>query len=1282
MALVVEAVGEAGVVERFAIEDGAALIGARPGMTYRIVDESGGPLDANATVRRVGDSLVIEGLPEEATVRLTDFFLACTPNAPCSLDLEGLGGARGETINQLSEPVAALADGSFVLHAPPTMATPTAPDAEFSAKPALAGLALLALAGGGSGGGGGGGSDGPPPGVPTITSPALTNDPTPVITGTATPGSQVTLTLTPPGSGPFSFVTHADGDGNWVIDTGAQAPAAGTMPPGGLPGDAITTGLLLAQTSGGTSGDPVSFQIAVDLAPPTAVATLVAVTDDVAAATGALPDGGVTNDPTPTLSGTLSQALDTGEVIRVLRDGVPIGTATATGTQWVFTDAGLADGATHVYSVRVEDGAGNASAPSADFTLTADFTAPAMPTIAGPIAGDNIVNEAEGRIADPSPVTVAGTAEPASLVRVVWGVETIDTTAAADGAWSALFNAQQIPDGDYAVSATAIDAAGNASQAASVAVRVLTGKPSAPSFLPVEGDNLVSAAEGVDGITLAGGMTAGSTVFVTIDGVEYQAAGNGNQWRLDLPAGTLGDGTYTATAIARDIAGNQSVAGSSGPFVVDVTPPTQVVTITGAVDNVAEGTGTIGNGGLTNDDTPLIEGTVSGGLSPGEVVQVFRGGVLVGTATASVTTCSFADNLSGVQGSHGYTARVVDAAGNEGAMSAGFSLVLDTQRPTVPTIGAVAADDFIDAAEATGGITITGGGVESGGAVQVSWAGITRTGIVDGAGNWSANFGPGDIPGDGIYDIGVRAFDAAGNGSLVQTRQVQVDRSGPSVTIASEASGPVNGAVTFTFTFTEPVNGFTASDVQLSAGSPGAFTGGDGDLVYRLVVTPPDGVAGSFTVDVPAGVAQDTAGNGNTAATGLTQQFDREAPRPTIEVPGGTVAGPFPVTISFLEAVTGFSAGDVQVEGGTAAGSFSGGNGTTTFVLQVTPASDTTGSVSISVPAGVATDTAGNPNLEATPQAQPFDTATAPGVTIASDASGTTNEDVTFTFTFTEPVNGFTAGDVQLSAGTKGAFTGDDGDSVYRLVVTPPDGAAGSFTVEVPAGVAQDAAGNGNTAAAGLTQQFDREAPTLTVADQTPDAIASGPVTFTFSFSEPVFDFDSADVDVAGGTKGAFSGNPGDQAYTLVVDPAPDSSGTISVRVEENVATDAAGNGNERGAPYPSEQAYDTSRTLAISELLDDVGAETGAVPSGESADDPTPTLTITLSGGGLQGGESILLLRDGVEVDSANSAGASWSLEDALGADGTYTYTAQLVSGGAAIETSAPWIYTLQSAP
>src|SRR5690606_41234369 len=112
-----------------------------------------------------------------------------------------------------------------------------------------------------------------------------------------------------------------------------------------------------------------------------------------------------------------------------------------------------------------------------------------------------------------------------------------------------------------------------------------------------------------------------------------------------------------------------------------------------------------------------------------------RAGAHVRDATASGTGWSVSDNLANAQGSHGYGARVVDAAGNQGAMSAGFDLVLDTLRPSAPTIGAVAVNDFVDTDEAAAGIAVGGGGAESGGTVRVTWGGLTRSGVVDGAGN-------------------------------------------------------------------------------------------------------------------------------------------------------------------------------------------------------------------------------------------------------------------------------------------------------------------------------------------------------------------------------------------------------------------------------------------------------------------------------------------------------------------------------------------------------------------
>ena len=69
-------------------------------------------------------------------------------------------------------------------------------------------------------------------------------------------------------------------------------------------------------------------------------------------------------------------------------------------------------------------------------------------------------------------------------------------------------------------------------------------------------------------------------------------------------------------------------------------------------------------------------------------------------------------------------------------------------------------------------------------------------------------------------------------------------------------------------TFSEPVYGFTESDIDVANGSADNFAGSDGDSIYTFDVTP--NAVGVVTVDIAANVAQDSDSNGNTAATQLT----------------------------------------------------------------------------------------------------------------------------------------------------------------------------------------------------------------------------------------------------------------------------------------------------------------------------------------------------------------------------------------------------------------------------
>ena len=106
--------------------------------------------------------------------------------------------------------------------------------------------------------------------------------------------------------------------------------------------------------------------------------------------------------------------------------------------------------------------------------------------------------------------------------------------------------------------------------------------------------------------------------------------------------------------------------------------------------------------------------------------------------------------------------------------------------------------------------------------------------------------------------------------SVGSTTSVLVDGVAPTVTLTSSTvtngGTTTNSPVTFTAQFSESVGStFTANDITLSSGSTiGTFTANSSPLYsYTFTVNP---AVGAMTVSIAAGVAQDAAGNNNTAA--------------------------------------------------------------------------------------------------------------------------------------------------------------------------------------------------------------------------------------------------------------------------------------------------------------------------------------------------------------------------------------------------------------------------------
>ena len=98
--------------------------------------------------------------------------------------------------------------------------------------------------------------------------------------------------------------------------------------------------------------------------------------------------------------------------------------------------------------------------------------------------------------------------------------------------------------------------------------------------------------------------------------------------------------------------------------------------------------------------------------------------------------------------------------------------------------------------------------------------------------------------------------------------------------------------------------------------------------------------------------------------------------------------------------------------------------------------------------------------------------------------------------------------------------------------------------------------------------------PVVTITNNVAAEVATGDITFTFSFNVDVgTSFTADDVTVTGGTAGAFTRTDGKSA-TLVVAPPANTTGVVEIAVPAGAVTDAAGTPNEAVSAL---KAFDTT---------------------------------------------------------------------------------------------------------
>ena len=134
----------------------------------------------------------------------------------------------------------------------------------------------------------------------------------------------------------------------------------------------------------------------------------------------------------------------------------------------------------------------------------------------------------------------------------------------------------------------------------------------------------------------------------------------------------------------------------------------------------------------------------------------------------------------------------------------------------------------------------------------------------------------------------------------------------------------------------------------------------------------------------------------------------------------------------------------------------------------------------------------------------------------------------------------------------------------YSVVFTPTAGSSATDSaITIAAGSYTNAAGNLGGAGTAPTLTMDMLAPSIVITDDTA-GVASAPVTYTFTLSEPSSTFIVADITVTGGTAATSfaTDTSGDSVYTLLVTPTANSTTAMTVDVTANTFKDAAGNIN------------------------------------------------------------------------------------------------------------------------
>ena len=443
--------------------------------------------------------------------------------------------------------------------------------------------------------------------------------------------------------------------------------------------------------------------------------------------------------------------------------------------------------------------------------------------------------------------------------------------------------------------------------------------------------------------------------------------------------------------------------------------------------------------------------------------------------------------------------------------------------------------------------------------------------------------------------VGVTATDT-GTGTIDDGDQAAVSISdasateGGSMTFTVTLDKAVAGGLTVTPSFTD---GTAVQGSDYTANATGlSFAGTAGESQTFSVSTTDDAVleaAETFTVGLSVSHTSVTATD---TGTGTIDDDDRAAV--SVSDASATEGGSMTFTVTLDQAVAGGLTVTPSFADGTAVQGSDYTANTTGLSFAGTAGESQTFSVSTTDDAvleAVETFTVGLSASHASVTATDTGTGTIiddDGAAVSiSDASATEGSSMTFTVTLDQAVAGgltvtptFTDGTAMqgsdYTANTAPlSFIGTAGESQTFTVATTADGAVEShetFTVGLRASHASATATDTGIG----TILNDDVRPTVAVSG--PTTVQNGAFDVSILFSTSVTGFEQSDLSVGNGSASGLSGSGA--SYTATITPT--ASGSVTVAVAEDVAHDAAGNGNQAAVPF-SVQADVDAPTVSLS---------------------------------------------------------------------------------------------------